>query len=767
MSHRNEFEHARHGPGRANSLPAALEREPGEGTSNLWHLINERLSGRWHLALLLGVVLGGVASALAYRSTTVKYESRGLVHVSPTTNVVMREMPETRMVPRYPSFIQTQATLIATSPRVLERALQSVELENPPWRDRVEAMRMIRSGVSARVSRDSELIQVSFTHESPAVAQAVVNAVIRAYAEFHASADGDDINLTLRKLRAHRDSLRAQRMQRQVQIQQLMSNSDYAFSEMEEVISQKASRLQSIEAEIRHLEHLLVLAETQKAERVARASEHGHGVPTLPIDPVTGAPVDVRDLEQYDEELARLARMRDEARLTMERARERFSPRHRAYMAAEDDLRLAERIYRERLLDTARAFIESDRLSLVNWAMEPEQRVLQLRDEAQRERQQLTSMQRAQMQLRDLRSEVDEIQHEERETASRIRLLSVQADAIRRITIASLGEYPTEPSQDRRMPFAALGGIGGIAGSIGFFFMLATLDRRIYGVAQLRGLNHQRLLGVLPALVRDKSDLESSSVAAHCVHQIRNRIESLRKPGHSAVITISSPYQGDGKTSLTLALAASYAASGYRTLLVDGDMVGRSLSHHLMMTGQPGLQECMLGEDAVDLIKPLQVENIHVLPVGDEPSIGPERLRKSELELLFQRLRRLYDVVLVDTGPLIGSVETIPIASAADGVVLAVWRGRRQSRLDECIKVMQNAGVHYLGVVLNYAMQSDCNRYLSCSKSSAAVQTPANGFTNGNAAPSEASVSRNALLRAMQLTARSRPRRHTGSGSSS
>lgn len=761
MANRSE-EMSRHYQSATSTPPVSPEGDYGDTGPGLWSLVNERLGGRWRYALFLGTCLGAAASVLAYHSTKVKYESAGIVHVSPKTNVVMREIPETRMVPRYPSFIQTQATLISTSPRILERALQSVDLENLPWQDRVAGMRVIRSGLNARVTRDSELIHVTFTHESPIVAQAVVNAVIRAYAEFHVSADGDDVNQTLRTLRSLRESLRNQRMQRQSQVQELISNSDYAYSEMGEIIAQKAMRLQAMEAEIRQLEHVLAMNEAHQASRRTIETTPVEGDREMPHDPVTGAKIDPRDLEAFDQELARLGRAWEQARIAMERARERFFPRHRAYTAAEEELRIAERMYRERQMIVVKDFIESDHLSLGNWAMEPKQRLAQLQREAQQVRLLLTNMQQAQMRLNDLRSEIEELQHEERETAARIRSLSTEADSLRRISIASLGELPVAPAQDRRSAFAAIGAIGGLASGIGFFFILASLDRRVYGVAQLGGAAASRqLLGVLPALPRNKADLETSGVAAHCVHQIRNRVESLRKPGRSAVIAVSSPYQGDGKTSLTLALAASYAASGYRLLLVDCDMIGRSLSHNLMMTGRPGLQECLLGEEVEELIRPLQVENIHVLPVGDEPSMGPERLRKSEMEVLFQRLRQLYDVVLVDTGPLIGSVETIPVVSAADGVVLTMWRGRRQSRLEECIRTMQNAGVHYLGVVLNYAMQSDCNRYLSCSKTSAVPHAPIDGSSNGNTR-NDASVSRNALLRAMQVTARPRPRRHVG-----
>src|SRR5690606_26842597 len=116
------------------------------------------------------------------------------------------------------------------------------------------------------------------------------------------------------------------------------------------------------------LEHLLSMAETRNGTEAATPA--AGDASTLGVDPITGEPIDPRDLEAFDEELARLGRLRDEARLAMERARERFMPRHRAYGEAEETLRIAERLYRERQKLAAADFSDNGRLSLVNWAME-------------------------------------------------------------------------------------------------------------------------------------------------------------------------------------------------------------------------------------------------------------------------------------------------------------------------------------------------------------------------------------------------------------
>jgi Mrp family chromosome partitioning ATPase len=150
------------------------------------------------------------------------------------------------------------------------------------------------------------------------------------------------------------------------------------------------------------------------------------------------------------------------------------------------------------------------------------------------------------------------------------------------------------------------------------------------------------------------------------VHQIRNQIEVMRDPTRGYVLAISSPFQGDGKTSIVMALGWSYAAAGYRTLLVDCDLVGRSLTRQLGAVDQVGLKEALIRREVGGSIAPLPVQHLSVLPVGLDSRFGPEMLRRSDLHELFEQVRDEFDMVIVDTGPLLGSLESTPVTTAAD-----------------------------------------------------------------------------------------------------
>ena len=300
------------------------------------------------------------------------------------------------------------------------------------------------------------------------------------------------------------------------------------------------------------------------------------------------------------------------------------------------------------------------------------------------------------------------------------------------------------------------GAAAGLMLSFGFFFMLGTIDRRAFDTSQIDEVTDTfsaPCLGVLPDLTRSLLEAESRDVAAHCVHQIRNQIEIARPTGDGYVLVVTSPFQGDGKTSIVMALAWSYAASGHRTLLLDCDLVGRSLTRQLGMVGKDGLKEALSSHHVQGMIVPLAAPGLSALPVGCDPHFRSETLRRADLQLLFNSIRDSFDVIIVDTGPMLGSLESTPVTASADGVVLSVRRGRSRNRLDECLQRLKTVGTTCLGVILNCAVRSQCDRYVSEASLAAADDERRDGSAYAADSASIVGVAANetsALIRAME-----------------
>jgi tyrosine-protein kinase Etk/Wzc len=259
---------------------------------------------------------------------------------------------------------------------------------------------------------------------------------------------------------------------------------------------------------------------------------------------------------------------------------------------------------------------------------------------------------------------------------------------------------------------------------------------------------------VVPALGGEGFDDEAGDVASHCVHLIRNQIESIRAPHEGYLMSMSSPFQGDGKTSLVLSIGRSYAISGHRVLLVDCDLVGRSLTRQLGLGQHAGLRDAIVEGDTDGAIATIGMDGLDVMPAGLSPAVAPETLRRQDLETLFDALRPGYDIVIIDTGPLLGSLESAPVTAAVDGMTLVVRRGRSRARLEECLARVSGVGTHCLGVILNCATRADCIRSVS-EASLVAVETDGAGPARRRVFGRDvdgASSGRNPLLVAMERT---------------
>ncbi len=164
---------------------------PDGGAGTLWSIVDDRLRGRWRIAIAAGLALGVLFAVLGYLSTTPKFASGGLIRVAPSISPVLSDTPETGLVPLYHNFVQTQVQLVG-SEAVLRRALEDEALSAQPWARQPNALGLLPSSLTVEADRRSELITVQVVAESADFAYAAANAVINAYDEIYASVGGLD-----------------------------------------------------------------------------------------------------------------------------------------------------------------------------------------------------------------------------------------------------------------------------------------------------------------------------------------------------------------------------------------------------------------------------------------------------------------------------------------------------------------------------------------------------------------------------------------------
>jgi len=240
------------------------------------------------------------------------------------------------------------------------------------------------------------------------------------------------------------------------------------------------------------------------------------------------------------------------------------------------------------------------------------------------------------------------------------------------------------------------------------------------------------LLGILPTLPTDLASATLSAEAAHAVHQIRVLLQTTRPMRQArGVYMVTSACSGEGKTSLTVALGLSFAASGCKTLVVDCDLVGQGLTHGYNAIGEPGLCEALEHVTARGLVKKTP-QGLRLLTAGKIDRFGGWTLSASAASSIIAEIRRYYDVVLIDTGPVLGSVEASLIAPEVDGVILTISRGQQRTLVDRAMGHLASLGVKPAGFVFNRARMADFRRAAFSSSarefggSSNALHSPSN-----------------------------------------
>jgi Mrp family chromosome partitioning ATPase len=299
------------------------------------------------------------------------------------------------------------------------------------------------------------------------------------------------------------------------------------------------------------------------------------------------------------------------------------------------------------------------------------------------------------------------------ETVRRIDVLTTEASLhTGRFSIAADGDIPSAPYADRRARMAAVFALAAGMVPIAFFGLLGILDRRFhYSEDALESLDIP-LLGVLPVLPDQPGhDAELARIASYCIHKLRVRLQMLTRKQERTVIMVTSASAGEGKTSLTLALGMAFAATGKNTLLIDADPVARGLTRRLDKEAELGLLDAFDGP-GLTLAQPV-ITNLSLLAAG----AGDERRLHTgfgweELDWLLRESPERYDIILLDTGPVLSSLQAPVVAQVADHVILTVSSGMQESLTRRSMRFFRSIDINVAGFVFNRANARDYNNWI-------------------------------------------------------
>ena len=187
------------------------------------------------------------------------------------------------------------------------------------------------------------------------------------------------------------------------------------------------------------------------------------------------------------------------------------------------------------------------------------------------------------------------------------------------------------------------------------------------------------------------------------LRSLRTALQFALLDAPNNIVLFTGPTPGIGKSFVSANFAAVLGATGKRVLLVDADLRKGYLNQHFGLERAPGLSELVAGSRAdVDVLRVNVAPNVDLITTGQLPPNPAEVLTTRVLLQLLERFSTRYDLILIDTPPVLAVADTQVVAAHA-GTTFLVAKASVTSlgEVHESVKRLQQAGVHIKGVVFN------------------------------------------------------------------
>jgi polysaccharide biosynthesis transport protein len=289
---------------------------------------------------------------------------------------------------------------------------------------------------------------------------------------------------------------------------------------------------------------------------------------------------------------------------------------------------------------------------------------------------------------------------------------AVQANTIAEAVV------PDKPSSPKILQNLGLGLMLGLLFGLGVAVLRHVLDTKVRNENDVRALTDSPILGVVaydqevsshPVILRD----QPLAAPSEAVRRLRTNLQFIDLGHRSKSIVISSSIPGEGKSTIAINLAVSLADAGARVILVDADLRRPSIAEYLGIEGGVGLTTVLIGRAEVeDVVQPFGKTSLDLLPSGQIPPNPSELLGSVAMADLLERLSGSYDMVLLDSPPLLPVTDSVVLSNLAGGALVVVGVDRiHRPQLQQSLESLETAGAHVFGIVMNKLARREAATY--------------------------------------------------------
>ncbi|CAN5904524.1 hypothetical protein BH23PLA1_BH23PLA1_00140 [soil metagenome] len=732
-------------PGRAMASRRGADSPNSDRPALKPQVILRGLKRYWWQAALLWIAGSMALASAIHLMVKPDYEASSLLRVELSS----QELFDTsRPIDNRDSQLETQVELV-TSANVLSAVMARPEIAaQPTVREAADAEAALRKVLNVQIIPRTQLIRVSAALPSPTEAATIVNAVVEAFLEADAEWASGMTRQQIENLKVYQTKLRAkvETLERDLLALAAKGNLDAVLlndaskpvreastgelfapnSAQDETATTLHSvtideykmargRLLQIDMELTVAEAMLASPREEETTQAADFEVSQEQITeALQADPEIRA--------AYQELIAARDRMERVGKLIRKPSDPSAQQARRQLETQEADYRqlweAKDRLLRQNLVAAQIARQEQDPAMAPVLAQRQiaEQRMVELRHNKARLEDwlgqvEVTNRQQSTDAVQSMFLNADWQQHRQmlQSVASRLEQLEFNAQGLRRIYLIDQARPPGGPLADRQRKYMAVAPVG----MLGLVLMLTTLlELRAKRIAEPDDLSSRMALEVftvppLPMLSSSNRSRGGDPIELFVQQLDHLRVSLCGEMGHGGpgrCVLVTSATGGEGKTTLAAQLAVRCAEAGAATLLIDADLRRASLGKLFEVPECPGLSDVLRGDLPVEdaLVPVSQVGGCQLLPAGS-PEQNPGRVLQGHLiGPLLETLRQRFDVILIDTPPVLPVPDALVLGRRTDGAVLTTRHDQsRFPMVERAYQLLTSAGVPVLGVVIN------------------------------------------------------------------
>jgi capsular exopolysaccharide synthesis family protein len=276
---------------------------------------------------------------------------------------------------------------------------------------------------------------------------------------------------------------------------------------------------------------------------------------------------------------------------------------------------------------------------------------------------------------------------------------------VNQLVIADRADAATEPSSPNYFLVFALGIFVSAFLSILAAFVVDNLDDRLHSVEQVESLTQIRSLAFLPFPDPKHKKYEAErELYLKKINQLMHNLKRILADRSVESFAITQVGDTSRVSNIVTVLAAAFAKAGTKTVLLDANFLSPVIHEILQITDiENGLAQVLNDEVSLEEVTiGSSINNLFIIPAGQDAESKSFLLGYDKMKDVINRLRRRFDLVIVNAAPLLADTDAEEILCYTGGVVLMIEKGKTLGRqVNEAIQLVNNLDVPLLGFVIN------------------------------------------------------------------